>query len=393
MMKGPKRIQIYLQITVFLLLVVVLGAITAFRYADYKINEREGEYNNDIAAFEESEQVEAEIATTFFGKQQMLELNGEVRNELGQYMMNNIYKLNNGHLTEIVARQSDETLSMLADYVSYVKRFLDGQGIPMICIITPFSIGKYDPQLPPGVEDFCNDNADRFTAYVRERGVDVLDLRDTMHEDGIDHYDMFYRTDHHWNTNCGFYCYQKLEPWLASHLDCEMDPRISDLNNYEIRTWPEWHMGSYAQMTSLDFAGGADDFSVFVPKFDTMIHEAGIDVPGRLEEAFYHFDALDVKDYTSRLTYDNVLGGGDLYGKTCFNHLANNEIDVLLISNSFYRALYPYLLMQFRSVRYMHTALVPDITPEIMSQYDVVIMLYEPRLLWENGPFNYRYFE
>ena len=416
MMKGPKRIQVILQIAVFLVLVVVLGGITAFRYADYKINDRAGEYNNNIEALTEYETVtdednadkkngggaepvarkktgstlEAEVATTFFGKQEILDINGEVRKELGQYFMNDVYKLNNGHLTEMIDYRPDEELAKLADNIASVKGFLDGQGIPMIFVMAPFSMAKYDPQLPGGVEIYANDNADRFVAFLRERGVEVLDVRDAMYEDGIDHYDMFYRTDHHWTTAAGFYTYQKLEPWLAEHVDFVPDPRVGDLSNYTVQTWPEWHLGSYGQKTGIEFAEGADDFTLFIPNFDTQIEEFGIDGSGRLEDMFYHMEYLQEKDYESRLTYDNVLGAGDLYGKICYNTLVNNEIDMLFISNSFYRALYPYLLMQFRQVRYTHDATVEGLTPDNMLNYDVVLILFEPTLLYDGcGAFKF----
>ncbi|MBR0090109.1 MAG: hypothetical protein IJP92_00185 [Lachnospiraceae bacterium] len=383
-----KRIQSILQIVVFLLLVMVLGGITAFRYADFRINDRQQEYHMNYS--DEGSTLETDIATTFIGKQQMLDINGEIRKDLGQVSMNDVYKLKNGHMTEIYPAQPDDVMAAQADRVAAVQRYLASLGKPMIFVMAPFNISKYDPQLPEGVVDYTNDNADRFVAFLRERGVEVIDLRDTMHEDGVDHYDMFYRTDHHWNTKAGLYAYQKLLPWLEAHLDFETDPRIADPANYTYQTWPEWHLGTYGQRTSVEFSEGADDFSLFIPNFDTLIQEAGIDTPGRLEEAFYHMEYLQEKDYSSRLTYDNVLGAGDLYGKTCANLMATNNIKMLLVSNSFYRAIYPFLIMQFQTVRYAHTATVSGLTPDVTSQYDVMVMLYEPTVIWDGtGAFDF----
>ena len=39
---------------------------------------------------------------------------------------------------------------------------------------------------------------------LRENGIETMDLRFLMHEDGID---LFYRTDYHYTTEAGFYTF------------------------------------------------------------------------------------------------------------------------------------------------------------------------------------------
>ena len=51
-----------------------------------------------------------------------------------------------------------------------------------------------------------------------------------MHEDGIDQYDMMYRTDHHWTTEAGFYAYGILEGYIVEKTGCNVDARVSDIN-------------------------------------------------------------------------------------------------------------------------------------------------------------------
>lgn len=41
---------------------------------------------------------------------------------------------------------------------------------------TPNKINKYDNQLPAGVEDYANENADRLTEALTTDGYSVLDL-------------------------------------------------------------------------------------------------------------------------------------------------------------------------------------------------------------------------
>lgn len=42
---------------------------------------------------------------------------------------------------------------------------------------------------------------------LRENGIETMDLRFLMHGDGIDPYNMFYRTDYHYTTEAGFYTF------------------------------------------------------------------------------------------------------------------------------------------------------------------------------------------
>lgn len=40
----------------------------------------------------------------------------------------------------------------------------------MIYAVTPYTVDKYDPQLPAGVQDYGNDNLDRFAGMLRKGG-------------------------------------------------------------------------------------------------------------------------------------------------------------------------------------------------------------------------------
>lgn len=385
-MPGPKQLQNILQIAVFLACVVLFGGVTAFRYADFIINDRRQEYHINYRE-DGGPKLETDIATTFWGKQYFLDFNGEIRQDLGQTSMNDTYKMSNGWITQVYPEIADETLLPFADRIGAVAGYLSSQSIPMIFMMAPFNVDKYDPRLPEGVTDFTNDNADRFVDMLLQRGIEVIDIREALHEDGIDTSRMMYRTDHHWNTDAGLYAYQKLLPWLETHLTFDTDPRIADPASYTLRTWPEWHLGTYGQRTSIEFVGSADDFSVYIPNFDTYVRDLETGREGRLEDAFYHMEHLQQRDYESRLTYDNVLGGGDLITKTCVNQMANNGIRMLLISNSFYRAMYPYLLLQFQEVCFTHTSTTSSLSPDVLSQYDVVVFLYEPTVLYDGAAF------
>ena len=170
---------------------------------------------------------------------------------------------------------SDELLQQNANAVADLKTYLDKKGIGLIYAVTPYTVDKYDPQLPAGVQDYGNDNLDRFAGMLRKGGVEPLDFREVMHRDGISAYEMIYRTDHHWNTKAGFYIYTKLAEQLEQMLGCRTDPKVREISNYTITNYENWHLGSRGQRTGAYFSG-SDDFHLITPRFETSIIEGGV---------------------------------------------------------------------------------------------------------------------
>ena len=208
----------------------------------------------------------------FFQKFSFVSLNGAVRRFLGQQEMNGVVKLNNGYLTETLERCPDDIIGNFVSRTFSFNEFLRKREIPLLFAVPPYTVSKYDPELPAGVEDFSNDNIDRFLPLLEENGIDTIDIRETMREDGIDHYDMVYKTDHHWTTEAGFYTYNVLEKYIAEKTSCKTDPRISDISNYVLTKYNNSHLGSVGLRTGKYYAG-TDDFTLIVPKFDTYIRD------------------------------------------------------------------------------------------------------------------------
>ena len=69
-----------------------------------------------------------------------------------------------------------------------------------------------------------------------------------------------------------------------------------------------------------------------------------------------------------------------------------NDIKVLLITDSFGKAVAPYLAMGFAQIDYVYDADVSGVTPEFIESIDpdVVIMMYYPEFLLEGRqPFSF----
>lgn len=367
MMKNKLAIEF---IAIFAVAVLFLGLLSFYKLVDFYVND-EVDYNEWEVSLGSKE--ETDIASTFFHKIQFVNFNGAVRNLLNQHEMNGVVKLNNGYLVSPYAFVENNTLEEWAENTADLQEYLDKRGTSLVYIATPETSSKYDPELPTGIEDWGNDNTDRFLECLNKAGVDTIDLREEMREDEIDHYEMMYKTDHHWNTRAGFYAFQKMEEYIVGVTGCEVDNRVSDIENYDITVYPEWHLGSNGQRTGRFYAG-SDDFELFVPKFESNIQaESGKN--GTMQEMVYDLSPLSDKDYTSRYTYDKVLGNS-------IGHYINldseNDVKVLVISDSYAKAVFPYLMMDFAEVTYQYDMDVSKITKEYIEDFDpdVVVMLY-----------------
>lgn len=373
-MIGKKILQnpfiILLVLTIF-----VPGLLSYKQLISYYTGE--AVYYNDWNA-ELGSKLETDIATTFWKKNSFVDLNGAFRNILGQPEMNGVIKLNNGYLLTAIDEIDDQKMQYRIDNISAFNNYLKNRGISFLFASAPYTSSKFDTELPEGYEDYGNQNSDKLIAGLNSVGVEVLDFRQQMHDDGIDQYSMMYKTDHHWTTEAGFYAYSVLENWIVAKTGCAVDERITNINNYDIERYNNWHLGSRGQRTGRYFAG-VDDFDIFIPKFDTLI-ENDEGTIGKMQELAYNWEPLEKRDSKLEYVYDKVL-------KQSAGHYTNldskNEVKVLLVSDSFSWTVCPFIMMGFKELRFAYSQpLNEQLTLELVEEYnpDVVIMLYYPQV-------------
>lgn len=366
-----KKISSILYLLILLLLICCIGLVSFFSLIHYYVED--DVVNNEWTA-DMGSKAETDLSVNFLGKQFLLNLNGGMRRLLSQREMNGVIKRDNGHLFEPFQKAPEETLESYSGLFSQLDGWADeimGRDVPLLYCTVPCSVDPYDPGLPAGTEDYGNEDIDRFLYYLREKGVDTMDFREEMHRDGIDIDSMMYVTDHHWTTEAGLYAYGKLEDYLKEKLRCETDERIRDISNYTITTYHRWHLGSYGQRTGSWFAG-IDDFDLITPNFKTQITNGS--ESGTMQELIYNTEPLQKRDYLSRYTYDAVL---DKALSGYVNLDCKNDKKILLITDSFGKAVAPFLIMGFGEMRYMYDGTILDVTPEYLEEYrpDAIIVL------------------
>lgn len=363
----------------FVLILFVLGTVSGFRVMKYWIND--DEINPNEWTLDMGSKGEVDYISMFWGKNNFLNLNGLMKRIAGQQEMNEVIRLNNGYLAREYDYISDEELVSGAESLGNLNRYLNASGAVFLVAVAPDTVSKYDPQLPLGMVDNMNDNLDRMIELIREQEVEVMDFREEIHEDGIDQYTLMYKTDHHWTTRAGFYAYGKLADWIEEKTGVKVDEKIRDIDNYSITTYENWHLGSRGQRTGSLYAG-IDDFEVILPKFDTLL--AIGDGTGTFEECFISYRALEEKDLSFRYTYDITL---EMVWGNYTNLLADNDLKILAIGDSFTRAVWPYMDISYKENRFVHYQNLGVLNEEYVTEYDpdVVILLYYPENILEKN--------
>ncbi len=376
-MNKVKKISNISYSIVFILLVIVLGAISLLKLARF--------YVSDVVDYNEwtvdlGSKFETDEASAFCGKFQFVNLNGEMRKLLGQREMNLVYKLNNGHLVTIQDKMTDEEIKRYSEevikYVNYCKS-LD----KTVLFVQPIlKIDENNKELPCGLEDYSNENIDKFLGYLKSANVNVLDIRECMKEDGMDMYDYTYVTDHHWTTEGAFYAFTQITDWIGENEGVCVNLEVKDINNYEIEKYNQWHLGSYGQRTGAYYAG-IDDYDLLIPKYEVSF----LDSEGCLHsfrDEVVNEQVFENRNPANRYTYD--------YAMICPTDVASTAKDysVLMVSDSYSKAMAPYLKLAYSDYYYQYYAegfdssYVTEIDPDI-----VIMMPYNTSVFFDGSVF------
>lgn len=370
---GKKNNILY--ILFFAVFVIVSGFLSFISLIVFYAGDRQGSGNWVTG---QENRFETDIANTFFGQFEYVNLNGLMARALGMQELNDVVKLENGYLTVPSPYFQDEIIESNADMIRAFDVYLEQNEIPMIFVITPNTNAKYDPKMPSYFTDYGNGNLDRIADALRNRGVFVIDLRDELERDGINAYDMMYKTDHHWTTGMGFYAYTKIADILEEELGCTIDPSVKNIENYTVKTYKKWHLGSRGQRTGKYYAG-IDDFDLITPNFPTHVCAADGTKEGSYEEILIDASWFKDRDLTlgrydnaRRSIYDWVLerSQGDY-----INDLSSNDCRILMLSDSFGKAVCPFVDISFAQTKWYYgpvgRSAIEDYSP------DAVVMLYD----------------
>lgn len=283
-------------------------------------------------------------------KASYINLNGLMAKTLRQTEINQRVLLKNGQLASISAESTDtDELRRAAENMARFCRMQQENGGHFLFVMAPSKISKYEDVLPAGYTDTDNDNADQLIAQLKEKDVPVLDLRESLLEEGILWEEAFFTTDHHWTPQTGFLAFREITEALSNiGATAPVNPMYTNPDNYRFHTFADTFLGSAGKRTGIYFAGMDD--SIFIePDFSTDIRltipELELDIRGAYQDISYHQNSGMDLEHPDPF-HDNMYG---LYGwgDTAISHWRNDTAGVteriLLIGDSF--ANIPFSLM------------------------------------------------
>lgn len=320
-----------------------------------------------------------------------------INSKLTDVSMNSSYiKLENGYWvrrsTSLIAQaDADEAI---AEY-SALQRYLKSEGIEFLYCSVPGKECRENSQLPAGVE-ITNENIDLYINALKNYNVNFIDMRELIHQDGMEHYSLFYKTDHHWNVKAGMWAASAIEDELSEMYGIEME-NPSSFGTFTEKVYENAMFGSEGQAVT-HVIEESEDFSIYYPDFGTAfrleIPDYEIDEEGSFEDIFIDYEGLEeVIAEGGGYAYEKILYGNRPYEK--ITNLNNPDgPKIFVIKDSFGIAVAPYLALSCSELVLVDTrstngnmngsiiSCIDDFNPDI-----VLTILYSPQELNLNNQY------
>lgn len=326
-----------------------------------------------------------------------VELYGGIQRLFGRRVMEDaqeeytVYKLSDGSLTFLIDEPAENLTEHARAFLEF-QQSLAERDIPLLYVQAPQKIGgEGAPALPPGVTDCGNADADAFCAALTESGADVLDLRQTLREDGGLWTDYFFATDHHWTPETGLFCANALAEYLNEHYGLSLDLSLTDPARYTAVTYENSFLGSQGKRVGSLYAG-MDDFTVLTPDFETdftyTIYTS--ERTGSFEECLLFSERLEEEDPYQANPY-TLYSGGDYAFSRIINHTNPDGPRIMILRDSFSCVLTPFLATQCSDLAIVDLRYFYDYFPTYVDWVDpdLIVVLYSPGILSNDMAFDF----
>lgn len=284
-----------------------------------------------------------------------------------------VYRTQDKMLTFI---QKEEDMEKRANDISDFQKRLKEVGIPVMYVQAPYKV-KSESELPIGVIDYANKNADKLLENLNQKGVDTIDFREIFKE--MDIKEEYFVTDHHWKITTAFEAVNNIAEVLNKKYGFNIEQYYSDMSNYKVINLKESFLGSIGKRVG-KYYSTVDDFEYILPNFETEFEVTkGEDIKkGNFEETVIVKELIENKDITTN-RYACYFGG-DFPEIILKNNNILEDKKVLVIQDSYGLAFSSLLSLRIKELRTIDLRHFEEKEIEYTKQYnpDVVIILYNP---------------
>lgn len=256
-----------------------------------------------------------------------------------------VIKDNTGSLHLTYFGTGPKDVSMLADRMEFLEQNIKNKNTKLIYVNTPDKVipgvTKFESGLP---YNYANETADNFLADLKERNISSIDYRETILDNGINPYELFFKTDHHWRIETAFWAFTELANKLSTDYGMKVDnlDYYTDLANYNVLTYEDSYVGSLGRKTGTLYSG-VDDFSLIYPKFETdytftaTMGDQELNSKGIFEEALLNLSNIRYSEEKYDAKADKY--STYLHGNQGIVHVKNNKVTdgpkILLVKDSY----------------------------------------------------------
>lgn len=320
------------------------------------------------------QEIELEYVDSFQMKNDLININGalaKIMNLQGYYSDMGMYITDERY---IVSMSEQTSTDYEYDEVISFKNYLDGQGIQLLYVNAPT---KYTDDMlfseEFGIESYSNRNADLLLQRIADGGVNTIDLRRAMEDEGLDITDMFYRTDHHWTTRTGLWAARTIAEGLNQYCGYAIDTSIYDEENYSSKVWNDCWLGEQGRKLALSYVG-LDDYEEIKPDFQTsFLFKYGEEYyPG----TFDYFINEDIYD-TEKDVYDAVSWHYSYFWRSVINQDAEYG-KILFLGDSYAHVVEPFLALGVKEINVLALREFDGNLREYIAagDYDTIIICY-----------------
>lgn len=259
-----------------------------------------------------------------------------------------VVKLDNSYLAYQNNYVEDKTIEFCVNNLNNLYESSISNDAEFLYVLCP--VKGYNDSFPDCIKDYTRDNYDRLSKAINKKHIPMIDLQKESETDGMTTEDLFFITDHHWLPETGFWAYQKICKILEEKYCFDYNEEYIDINNYNIKRYSDWFLGSQGKKVGKYFTPlGIDDIDLITPKFNTHLVEEqplrGESREGSFLDSVIYMDNLEKKDLYKRNPYA-AYSGGDFRIQIIKNSLKQNGKKMLVVRDSFACCVTPFLSLQ-----------------------------------------------
>lgn len=288
-----KKQNIFL-ITIFILVIAIFTSINLYEFIKAK------EPDGRSKGLENLVTVKNDAVTVWGGVQKTL---GKIET-FGATDYQNVVNLGNGYY---VMPDPSSSVEVGKKAVIQGQELADSLNIPFLYVLTPPKQERGDED--KGVVDYALEKYESFAKYLKDSGVDYIDMGAELRNTGEEFKSFFYKTDHHSNNKGTFLMYQIICKWMKDN-GFKVNASYTDYAAYDVKHYDDVFLGSSGRMAGPLYTG-LDDYDLYIPNFETdyvlETKSQGILRSGSFEDALVYYDNLDgySYDYYAYYTYLN----------------------------------------------------------------------------------------